>query len=131
LANVASDADGIVLAASPDDLVPAMNESPADQLGNVLTPTADGVELHVKAVPGASRTRIVGVLGERLKITLAAPPQQGQANIALCKLLAQTLGIAVRNVRITAGAGSAQKTVELVGVDLNTATEKLQTMVKA
>src|SRR5690554_6461251 len=96
-----------------------------DQLRQVLTATADGVELRLKVVPNASRTRVVGVLGNRLKITVASPPQQGQANIAVCKLLSERLNIPVRQIRITAGAGTPQKTVELVGISLCDATERL------
>ncbi len=102
-----------------------------DQVRQVISATPDGVELRLKVVPKASRTRIVGVLGDRLKITVAAPPEQGQANIAVCQLLSQTLGVPPRQVRITAGAGSSQKTVQVVGLDADTAVERLHNTVQA
>ncbi|GBL43719.1 hypothetical protein EMGBD4_12180 [Verrucomicrobiota bacterium] len=33
-----------------------------------------GCRLKVKVVPGASRTEIVGLLGEAVKVRVAAPP---------------------------------------------------------
>ena len=51
-----------------------------------------GWEIRVKAVPGSSRSRIAGVLGDRLKIQVAAPPEDGKANKAVAEVLAQWLG---------------------------------------
>jgi len=99
-------------------------------LNDVLSTTPEGVQLRLKVVPGASRTRIAGVLGRRLKVTIAAPPQQGQANIALCQLIAETLGISLRQVRITTGAGSGHKTLELTGIDPDTVLSRLRGCVK-
>ena len=91
-----------------------------------LTATADGIRLHVKVVPGASRTKIAGVLGDRLKLAVAAPPEGGKANRAVCELLAEVFGVAERDVLITAGHTQAVKTVEVIGVTACAATELLQ-----
>ncbi len=40
-----------------------------------ITAVPGGVQISVKAVPGASRTRIVGWLGDHLKVAVAAPPK--------------------------------------------------------
>ncbi len=91
-----------------------------------LTATADGIRLHVKVVPGASRTKIAGVLGDRLKLAVAAPPEGGKANRAVCELLAEFFGVAERDVLITAGQSQPMKTIEIVGVTACAATEKLR-----
>ncbi len=53
----------------------------------------EDVLIWVKAVPGASRNEIAGVVGDRLKIRISAPPEGGKANKAICKLLASSLGV--------------------------------------
>jgi uncharacterized protein (TIGR00251 family) len=74
------------------------------------------VRFAVKVVPGASRDRIAGVLGDALKVQVAAPPEGGKANAALCELLAQALGVNARDVQVVAGAASPRKTVVVRGV---------------
>ncbi|MFW5830130.1 MAG: DUF167 domain-containing protein [Planctomycetota bacterium] len=73
--------------------------------------TADGVQLQLKVVPGASRTRIVGMLGDRLKIQVAAPPEGGKANQAVIACLAIWLGCAKHDIQMVSGATQALKTV--------------------
>ena len=67
------------------------------------------LELHVQ--PGASRTEFAGKHGERIKVRLAAPPQDGKANAALIEFLARHYGVPRRSVRITSGLKSRQKRV--------------------
>ncbi|MCG3181880.1 MAG: hypothetical protein BIFFINMI_04315 [Phycisphaerae bacterium] len=82
-----------------------------------LRSQADGsLLLAVKAVPGASRDRIVGPHGDALKVSVAAPPEAGKANAALCRLLAAALGVPPRSVTVHAGGGSPRKVLRLVGV---------------
>jgi uncharacterized protein (TIGR00251 family) len=68
----------------------------------------------VKVVPGAARSEVVGVLGNRLKVRVAAPAEGGKANRALEKLLKEWLGATV--VEIVAGLSAATKTVRARGV---------------
>ncbi len=80
---------------------------------------AGAVEIPLKVVPGASRSRVVGVLGDRLKVSVAAPPEAGAANAEVCRLLAAALGLRPSAVRVSAGHGSPRKTVSVVGVTLS------------
>ena len=77
---------------------------------------AGGAQFAVKAVPGSSRDRIQGILGDALKVAVAAPPERGKANFAICALLAQALGVPVRNVTVIAGGTSPRKLVRALGI---------------
>lgn len=72
------------------------------------------VLVWIKAVPGAARNQIAGPLGDRLKIRITAPPQDGRANNAICKLMASALDKKARDVTIESGHGSAEKTVRIL-----------------
>ncbi|MBS0190905.1 MAG: DUF167 domain-containing protein [Planctomycetes bacterium] len=67
-------------------------------------------------VPGSSRDAVAGVLGDRLKIKVAAAPEAGRANAAVCELLARALGIRPRDISVEAGATSPEKTVRVRGL---------------
>ena len=82
--------------------------------------TADGVTLEVRLTPRGGRDAIEGV--ERrtdgravLKARVRAAPFEGQANAALCRLLAQELGLAPRQVEIAAGEGARIKRLRIGG----------------
>ncbi len=82
-----------------------------------LKAVADGVELAVLVQPRASRTRVVGEHDGLLKLQLAAPPVDGEANAALLEFLAKALGVPRRQVTLSAGDASRRKRVKVVGVD--------------
>lgn len=73
-----------------------------------------GVEIRLKVVPGASRSGVVGELGDRLKVRVAAPPEGGKANTAIEELLSD---LCVHPCRIVAGHGTPLKTVLVSGAD--------------
>ncbi|HEV8611289.1 MAG TPA: DUF167 domain-containing protein [Thermoanaerobaculia bacterium] len=77
---------------------------------------AGGIDIDVKVVPGASRSEVVGPLGNRLKVRVAAPPEGGRANRAVVDLLREWLG--VRDLEIIAGASSREKTVRVSGLSV-------------
>ncbi len=81
--------------------------------------------LKVKAVPGASRSEIVGRLGEALKVRVAAPPEGGKANREILDLLATKLGLPASGVSLVSGASSPAKVVELRGVTAEQAWARL------
>lgn len=71
--------------------------------------------IAVKAVPGASRDGISGVLGERLKVRVSAAPEGGKANKAIEAVIARALGVKPRDVEVVQGHASAEKTVRVGG----------------
>jgi uncharacterized protein len=74
------------------------------------------VELAVLVQPRASRTRVVGEHDGRLKLQLAAPPVEGEANAALLEFLARRLGLPRRQVTLVAGDTSRRKQVRIAGL---------------
>ena len=81
--------------------------------------------LKVKAVPGASRSEIVGRLGEALKVRVAAPPEGGKANREILELIAGRLGLPAADVTLVSGAASPAKVVALRGVTAEQAWARL------
>lgn len=79
---------------------------------------AGGVQVRVRAQPGAKRTEIVGVLDGQIRVRLAAPAIDGKANVELIRFLAQRLRVRRAAVTIRRGATSRIKVVEIAGVDL-------------
>jgi len=76
---------------------------------------AGGAVIAVKVVPGSSRDRVVGVLGDWLKIATAAPAEKGKANAAVAKTLAKALGVSPRDITCVAGATSPRKEFRVAG----------------
>jgi uncharacterized protein len=74
-------------------------------------PTGQGYLLRLTVVPGAQRTQVVGLYGDRLKIRLAAPPAKGAANRELLDFLARSLNLPKSSLEITQGAQSRSKVV--------------------
>ncbi len=72
--------------------------------------------LHLKVVPGSRKDSIVGALGQRLKVKVAAPPEEGKANAAACGLIAARLGLKPRDVTVVVGHASAEKTLRIEGL---------------
>ena len=80
----------------------------------------DGVALDVRLTPRGGRDAIDGV--ERradgrfvLKARVRAPPFEGLANDALRRLVAHELGLAPRQIEITAGEGARIKRLRIAG----------------
>ena len=93
----------------------ADRRTPAPALPPWLHPKEDGFLLDVVVSPRSSRTRIVGVHDDRLKIQLTAPPVDGKANAALVRFLAETLDVARAQIEIVGGASARRKTVRVLG----------------
>jgi uncharacterized protein (TIGR00251 family) len=72
--------------------------------------------LELLVQPRASRTGVVGEHGGRLKVQLAAPPVDGEANAALVEFLADRLGVRRAAVVVRRGRGGRRKTVRVAGV---------------
>ena len=95
-----------------------------------LEPQPDGsILLWIKAVPGASRSEISGVLGDRLKIRVAAPPEGGKANEAIRETLARALKIKPNQIAIHSGASNPEKILRISGIAQHQILERIRELV--
>jgi uncharacterized protein (TIGR00251 family) len=76
--------------------------------------TCQGYLLRLTVAPGAARTEVVGLYGDRLKVRLAAPPAKGAANLELLAFLARSLKVPKNSLRLLGGARSRAKVVEVL-----------------
>ena len=76
------------------------------------------VRLSVRAQPRASRSELAGEHDGALKVRLAAPPVEGEANRELERLLAKLLGVGRSRVRVVAGETGRNKVVEVEGLTI-------------
>jgi uncharacterized protein len=74
--------------------------------------------LAVRVHPRARGDEIAGERGGSLLVRVTAPPVEGKANVAVCRLLARQLGVAPGRVAVVRGASSRDKLVEIDGLEL-------------
>ncbi len=85
-------------------------------MSSCIKDRSGNVELCVYCQPRASNTEIVEWHNDALKVRLAAPPVEGQANIQLCNFISQYLGVARQDVRILSGKNARKKRVLIKGM---------------
>jgi uncharacterized protein YggU (UPF0235/DUF167 family) len=76
----------------------------------------DSGEVPVKLIPRARANEISGERNGVLLVRVTAAPVEGQANAALCRLIAKRARVGVRRVAIVRGAGSREKVVRVEGI---------------
>jgi uncharacterized protein YggU (UPF0235/DUF167 family) len=79
-----------------------------------------GITLAVRLTPKGGRDAIEGIehLADGravLKARVAAPPSEGEANDALCRLIAKATGVPPRDVTMAAGASARIKRLIISG----------------
>ncbi len=79
---------------------------------------ADGssATLSVRVVPRSAKEGVAGFEGGVVRIRLNAPPVEGQANEALVRFLAKTLGVPKSRITLVAGEKGRSKVVRVDGV---------------
>ena len=73
--------------------------------------------LKVRVQPGSSRNEIDARRGGLIVVRVTAPPVDGKANKAACKLLAEKCGIPPSRVEVIRGGSGREKVVRLGGLD--------------
>jgi len=81
--------------------------------------------IDIRVQPRAARDEIVGLRNGAVVVRLTAPPVEGKANDALCRLLARRLGVAGSRVTVVRGARSRDKVVHVEGLPEEEVARKL------
>ena len=69
---------------------------------------------RVKVIPRSAKSEIAGEMADgTLKVKIAAPPEKGKANDALCTFLADYYGVPRNAVAIVSGHSAALKLVRI------------------
>jgi uncharacterized protein (TIGR00251 family) len=85
-----------------------------------------GSALAVRVTPRSSRNQIVDVLADgTVKIHIAAPPVDDQANLELVKFLSDVLGVPKSRLEIVAGASGRDKLISVLDMDVETAHKRI------
>jgi len=75
-----------------------------------------GATIDVRLRPRGSRDELLGVREGVLQAKVSAPPVDGKANKALCKLIAKRVGVAPSRVGVVRGEKSREKVVRVTGM---------------
>jgi len=97
----------------------------------VRTPASrrsEGALLHLRVQPRASRDEILGWQDGVLRVRVAAPPVEGEANAAVVALVARALRIAPSTVRVVRGKRGRDKLVRLTGLGDDEAQSRLASL---
>ena len=76
----------------------------------------DAVTFSVRVHPKARRQGISGIVGDALKVDIAAPALEGKANEACIRFFADFLKVPRSSITITAGINSRNKLIRITAV---------------
>jgi uncharacterized protein (TIGR00251 family) len=85
-----------------------------------------GAALAVRVTPRASKNKIVEVLEDgTIKIHIAAPPVDDEANLELLKFMGEVLGVPKSRLDIVAGATGRDKLIAVLDMDAESAHKRI------
>ncbi len=73
-------------------------------------------KIALRLIPRARVDEIGGQRNGVLLVRVTAPPVDGRANAALCRLIAKRAGVGVRSVSVVQGTGAREKVVRVEGI---------------
>ncbi len=76
-----------------------------------ICPYKNGSLLFIYVQPGAKSTAISGVHDKRLKLRIAAPPRDGEANREVLSFLSECLGLGKSKLEVLKGESGRSKDV--------------------
>ncbi len=80
--------------------------------------------IEVRVTPRSSRNQIV-VNGDAIKVYVTVAPTDGEANKAVCALIAKKLGIAPSRVDVVSGQTSRNKILQIEGLEPDAILQRL------
>ncbi len=83
------------------------------------------VTFQILVQPRAGRSRVIGEINGALKIKIAAPPVDGEANEECQRFLAQVLDVRRADIEIVSGMTSRKKAIRVWGLNGTNLTERI------
>lgn len=81
----------------------------------MITQHEKGVIISIYAKPGASRSQLRGLHGDRIAVSIAAPAVDGAANKELLKFLSKLIGTPKSNIELLREQTGKQKDLLIHG----------------
>ena len=82
--------------------------------------------ITVRVQPRASADSVLGFMADgTLRLRVTAPPVDGAANEAVCRLLAKALGVPRSGVRVTQGKTGRRKVIQVAGLSHDEVVDRL------
>jgi uncharacterized protein (TIGR00251 family) len=101
------------------------NEGSVGAAALAVNPRAGALLVGVRVIPSAARTEMRGFYGDRLKVAVSAPPEDGKANARLVQALAVWLEMPVDHIRVESGHAGRDKVVGFSGIKEEELRDKL------
>ena len=79
----------------------------------------NNLTLNIYVVPRSSKSEIVGIYNDSLKIKLKSPPVDNAANEELVRFLSKELEISKRSIEIISGHKQKKKVIKVNELDLS------------
>ncbi|MEW6171916.1 MAG: DUF167 domain-containing protein [Bacillota bacterium] len=105
-------------------------EKTAGSLQALFREEKGGVVFRVRVTTRASKSEVIGLFDNLLRVRVSAPPVEGKANQALLKLLSKVFETPASLFAILHGESSREKTIRIDGGTVEGAAKCVQRVLK-
>ncbi len=98
--------------------------------GPVIRRVGDSLLVGFRVSPSAARTAVKGLYGDRVKVAINAPAEDGRANAELVEALARWMGLMRDTIRVKNGQASRDKVLSFEGIEETELASKLAALVR-